>query len=103
MKTLWIIGNIFALLIFSAIGATASMCAPRESFVKALSDKYHEEPIARAMTKRIDGQINVVEVFKSKNGETWTFLVTTAEGKTCIFGAGENWTDVEPEPAGMKS
>ena len=103
MKTLWHISFFIQLMIFSAFWATASMCAPRDSFVKALSDKYHEEPIARAMTKRIDGQINVVEVFRSKKGETWSILVTTAEGKTCIFGAGENWTDVEPEPAGMKS
>ena len=103
MRTLWIFSVIIQLMLFSAIGATAGMCGTRDAFVKALANKYHETPIARGISRRVDGQISVVELFKSKNGETWTFLVTTPEGKTCIFGAGENWTDVEPEPAGMKS
>ena len=102
MKTLWLISVIIQLMIFSAIGATAGMCGTRDAFVKALANKYHEAPASAAMSRQMDGSIIVVEVLKSKNGETWSILVTNPEGKTCIIGAGQNWVDVVPEPEGMK-
>ena len=103
MKTLWYISVIIQLMIFFAIGATAGMCGTRDAFVKALANKYHEIPTSAAMSRQMDGSIIVLEVLKSKNGETWTILVTTPDKKTCIIAAGQNWADVVPEPAGMKS
>ena len=103
MKTLWYISVIIQLMIFSAIGATAGMCGTRDAFVKALANKYHEAPIGAGMVMQIEGKTTVVELFKSKNGETWSLLVTSPDGKTCIIAVGQNWADVKPEPAGMKS
>ena len=103
MRTLYILINICILIVISAATATAGMCGTRTDFIKALKGKYHEAPFAVAMAKRTDGKINVVEFLKSKQGETWTILVTTAEGKTCVLYFGDNWADVVPEPAGLKS
>ena len=103
MRTLWLISVILQLMIFSAIGATAGMCGTRDVFIKALANKYHESPASAAMSRQMDGSIIILEVLKSKNGETWTILVTTPDKKTCIFAAGQNWADVVPEPAGLKS
>ena len=57
----------------------------------ASNDKYQETGKALA----IAGQVNLVEVFASKAG-TWTILVTTPEGKSCIIAAGNSWEDLPP-------
>lgn len=75
----------------SASPAQAAMCGKRADFIKALNDKYQESGKALA----IAGQVNLVEVFASKAG-TWTILVTTPEGKTCIIAAGSSWEDLPP-------
>jgi len=71
------------------------MCGKRADFIKALNDKYQETGKALA----IAGQVNLVEVFASKAG-TWTILVTTPEGKTCIIAAGNSWEDLPPTKEG---
>ena len=101
MKTLWILANICALFIFSAAAATAGLCATpfsHEAMVKVLSDRYNETRTGIGLS----GQVIIVETFRSKAG-TWTILATTPDRKSCIIAAGGGWTDVEPEPAGMKS
>ena len=102
MKTLWLISVFIQLMIFSAIGATAGLCAspiPHEQMVKALSDKYNETRTGIGLS----GQVIIVETFKTKNGSTWTIIATTPDRNSCIIAAGQGWSDVEPEPAGMKS
>jgi hypothetical protein len=68
------------------------MCGPRADFIEALKSKYSETGKALA----IAGQVNLVEVFTSKAG-TWTILVTTPEGKSCIIAAGSSWEDLPPK------
>ena len=75
----------------SASPAQAAMCGKRVDFIKALNDKYQESGKAIG----IAGQVNLVEVFASKAG-TWTILVTTPEGKSCIIAAGSSWEDLPP-------
>ena len=65
------------------------MCGKRADFVKALNDKYQESNKALG----IAGQVNLVELFSSKTG-SWTILVTTPEGKTCIIAAGNSWENL---------
>lgn len=69
----------------------AGMCGYRADLVKELSDKYQES--GRAIG--IAGQINLVEVFASKAG-TWTILLTTPQGITCVMAAGSSWEDLPP-------
>lgn len=86
---------IFACVSLIALGSSnpahASMCGKRVDFIKALNDKYQESGKALG----IAGQVNLVEIFASKAG-TWTILVTTPEGKTCIIAAGSSWEDLPP-------
>ena len=81
---------------FLALAATSpaqalGMCGSRADFIKALSDKYQETGKALG----IAGQVNLVEIFASKAG-TWTILVTTPQGKSCIIAAGSSWEDLPP-------
>lgn len=73
-------------------GHAMGMCGLRADFIKALAERYQETGKALC----IAGQINLVEVFASKAG-TWTILVTTPEGKSCIIAAGSSWEDLPPK------
>ena len=44
----------------------------------------------------IAGQKNLVELFVSKSG-SWTMLMTTPEGMTCIMATGQSWEDLPAE------
>jgi hypothetical protein len=81
----------FLVLAFSSQAQAMGMCGSRADFIKALSDKYQETGKALG----IAGQVNLVEIFASKAG-TWTILVTTPEGKSCIIAAGSSWEDLPP-------
>ena len=76
---------------FSVPAQALGMCGSRADFIKALSDKYQESGKAIG----IAGQVNLVEIFASKAG-TWTILVTTPQGKSCIIAAGSSWEDLPP-------
>ena len=81
----------FLALAFSGPAQALGMCGSRADFIKALSDKYQETGKALG----IAGQVNLVEIFASKAG-TWTILVTTPQGKSCIIAAGSSWEDLPP-------
>lgn len=102
-------GKVFTVLIILCVvclammyrAATAhalGMCGSRADFVKALSDKYQETGKAFG----IAGQVNLVEVFVSKTG-TWSILVTTPQGKSCMIAAGKSWEDLPSVTVKQKS
>lgn len=66
-------------------------CGKRVEIIKALAKKYKEAPKFIA----IAGQTNLVEIFISKAG-TWTILMTTPQGQTCIVAAGDSWEQLPP-------
>ena len=85
--------KIFApLLVLGAILATvtpahsASVCGNRAQLVGALSRDYSEQPTFEALTA--DGRL--MEVLTSKTG-TWTVLLTSPTGRTCVVAAGTSW------------
>ena len=63
-----------------------AQCGPRQEVVKSLGEKFKEAPIGRGLTQ--PGQ--VLEIFASQSG-SWTMLVTTPNGTSCLIAAGENW------------
>jgi hypothetical protein len=84
----------YALLVVVALtgqAQAATMCGSRSDFVKALTDKFKEQGKALA----IAGQSNLLEIYTSKAG-TWTILMTSPTGKTCIIAAGNSWEDIPP-------
>ena len=77
-----------ATLSLSTTGAEAAkrVCAERAKLTKFLSTKYSEQ--ARSVGVADSGSA-VVEIFTSDKG-SWTLLMTTANGKSCIIGAGHS-------------
>ena len=72
---------------------TQAACAPRATIVQNLSEKYGESVIAQGLnqTKQI------MEVFATKDGATWTITVRSAEGIMCILATGTHWGVVTPK------
>ena len=69
--------------------------APREYVVERLEAEYQEVREALGVTNT--GA--VVELFTSKDGETWTIIVTLPNGMSRMVAAGEAWT---PQPVPVK-
>lgn len=68
-------------------------CDTRADVLALLAQKYKEAPIAFGVTN--NG--GLVEVLTDEHGTTWTIIVTSPEGVTCLVAAGEGWRDITPE------
>lgn len=84
-----------AFLMYLAPSHAMGQCGNRADFLKALDEKYNESVKSLAVA----GQVNLVEVFTSKAG-TWTILVTTPDGISCMIAAGNSWEDLPPKLEG---
>jgi thymidylate kinase len=88
----------FALLAFSAPAETVeeavkSNCDSRETVLAFLSDRYAEAPVAMGVAR--NG--GLVEVLTSgAGGSTFTIIVTTPDGRTCMVAAGDGWESLPP-------
>lgn len=78
-----------------ALIATSAMAQPqcneRDDVLKLLSKKYKEAPIAAGVTN----SGGLVEVLSDAKGGTWTIIVTTPQGMSCLVAAGEGWRNME--------
>ncbi len=73
-------------------------CNERENVLALLAKKYQETPIAAGVTNTG----GLVEVLTDIKGDTWTIIVTTPQGMSCLVAAGEGWRnmsriDLDPE------
>ncbi len=75
-------------------------CMSRDVLVERLRDKFREVPSAAGLS--LNGQM--VELFSSPSGLTWTLAATTPSGISCLIASGEAWNpDVAPVPVAPKS
>lgn len=75
----------------------AARCAPYRQMTTFLAERYGETPQAVGLV----GPGRIVEVFAGAGG-SWTILVTSAAGQSCILAAGEGWeTFPAADPPGV--
>ncbi len=76
--------------------ATAApvVCGTHDVIVKALTERYKE--IRESLGISSSG--NLTEVYVSGTG-SWTILVTTQKGLTCIVSTGQRWNGLTPASA----
>jgi len=77
------------------------VCAPRSELVEKLERDYAEAPVEHGLTNPND---QLLELFMSKGGKTWTLLLTFPNGHSCFIGVGRNWRTMQPkllEPTGL--
>jgi len=77
--------------VFSTPASAQPQCDQRENVLQLLSKKYKESPVAVGVTN--NG--GLVEVLSTDQGATWSIIVTTPNGMSCLVAAGEGWRDVE--------
>jgi hypothetical protein len=70
--------------------ASASVCMDHKSLTGYLNDKFDEQPKAIGLVEAR----NLMEVFVSQKG-TWTIVMTSTQGVSCIIAAGDTWEDVK--------
>lgn len=62
-------------------------CDIRHRVMAQLEHKYFEKPVALGLAN--NG--SVIEVLTTKDGRTWTIVITLPNGMTCLVAAGEDW------------
>lgn len=87
------------LLAFSTQAQAGPKCGERTSLIKALNDKYKEKPRALGLSTKGTAMF---EIYTSKTG-TWTIVMTTTTGATCIMAAGHSWEDALQVAEGPQS
>lgn len=96
-----LLGTLAALLLAglaAALGLSASTrdaspaafayCAPLDTIVTRLAQKFAERPVAGGKT----GDGNAVTVFASPDGATFTVVMVAPSGLACAMTAGSGWT-----------
>ncbi len=76
--------------------AGAVECAERGFIVKQLDKKFKEGRIATG----IMAKHGLMELYVSKDTGTWTVLLTSPRGLSCVIAAGENWESMPVKIAG---
>ena len=59
----------------------------RATVVKRLLEKHAEKPVGMGIAH--NGSI--IELFASRDGKTWTLIMTMPSGKSFMLGSGEHW------------
>ena len=78
----------------SAQGAPA-ICTARDGLLSQLESKYGEVPVAIGVA---DGQL--IELLTAKDGITWTIILTSPKGMSCLIASGDGWQPLAPAPTG---
>ena len=86
---------VIGMLLPSVANAQQAPCGDRAKIIAHLTKKYKEVPRAMAIT----GGNTFMEILLSPSG-TWSQLITTPQGQTCIVASGEGWEDIAAKPAG---
>jgi hypothetical protein len=83
------------MFLFAFSAQAQQICMDRVNVLKILDQKHKEAPASLGVT--VSGE--VVEVLVSEKG-TWTIIVTTPNGVSCLVAAGESWENIERVAAG---
>ncbi len=98
MKTLLLASALAAV----STGAHASNCALRTEVIDRMQSKFSESLVAGGL----QGAGNVhtmVEVWASGQGGTFTIILSSPKGISCVVAAGTDFFTKTPPPQGEKS
>lgn len=88
-----------AVLATSTPTIAQQVCAERDAVTDRLKTKYSEDFVGGGLRNAKA----IFEVWMSEEQGTWTILMTTPDGKSCVMASGTDWRDALPtmEPAGI--
>ena len=79
-----------ALMARPVAAQTAAM--PRTAVVELLGDRYSEQSVGLGIAQ--NG--GVIELFTSKDGTTWTMVLTMPNGMSQMIATGKYWMQITP-------
>lgn len=84
------------MLLASGTAALAAdrQCNDREAVLNLLANKYSEGRVAFGVTNN-GGLVEVLKTGPDAKKDTWTIIITTSKGVSCLVAAGEGWREVE--------
>ncbi len=82
--------------VFTSVPAHAANCANRDLVVERLQSKYDESFAAGGLQSSRTKQ-GLVEVWASHKTGTFTVMLTTPEGMTCVLATGTDWHQIDPK------
>lgn len=100
MNRLFGVATVFLGLFGAATPALAQpQCDLRANVLEILQKKYKEAPVALGVTH--NG--GLVEVLSTGSGTTWSIIVTTPQGMSCLVAAGEGWKSMDQIAVGPEA
>lgn len=82
---------VFSYPAFAQSGGQA--CGEYPEVLSYLKDKYGEQPVGRGL----DNGGRMAELFTSREGTTWTLVITYPNGVACLLDAGDDWEQVKAQ------
>jgi hypothetical protein len=76
--------------------ASGDLCLARGEMARLLDARFAETPAARGVTEAG----GLVELFHAKDGATWSIILTTPQGRSCLLASGQAWSE-RPRPAAL--
>jgi len=95
-----LIAGTVAILAATSTQAQTRNCGERTSITERLKSGYGETFAGGGLR---NGE-SIFEVWKSDENGTWTILMTTPDGRSCVMAAGTDWHNSIPgmeQPAGI--
>ena len=80
---------LFAVGVFlvSSVAMAQVQCGQRGKIVEWLAVKFKEAPIATGVSSKG----SLIEVLSTHDGDTWTLIVTSPDGNSCLIASGQGW------------
>ncbi len=76
-----------AILLATSSASAQVPCAQRDKIIQWLAIKHKEQPVATGISMK--GAL--IEVLSTKDGNTWTILLTAPNGISCVVDSGQAW------------
>ena len=78
-----------AVVVFLVSSAAVAqvLCDQRDKIVEWLAVNYKEAPIATG----VSSEGSLIEVLSTHDGDTWTAIVTSPDGNSCVIASGQGW------------
>lgn len=70
-------------------------CFPRDHLLAWLQENFGEAPIGFGLTEG-----KMLELLTSKDGASWTIILTWPNGMSCMLSGGEAWRRLTPPQEG---
>ncbi len=68
--------------------APAAPCLEHAEMTRLLDARFRESPSAIGLTS----SGGLVELFRTESGSTWSLILTTPRGHSCLLSSGNSWS-----------